>query len=312
MNSELNEKLNIAQQGIARIQKIDSMLEQLETEKSVLEQKKEELKKILDKETNDVVKIEGRSLSTLLHSILGNLVEQKEKERREAFAATAKYDEAVKNVKYVQDQIDRLTEEKAQYSGCQDDYDRYYVQKKDELINAHGEVAQKIIDLHTELNKSKINLKEIGEAIAAGNEVLESLDCALDCLDSAEGWGFYDIAGGGLISNLAKHSKIDDATAEIDNAQNLLLDFKTELADVKINANINISIDGFSKFADFFFDGIFADLNMQSKINDSQESVDDVRGQVSDVIEKLGKLAYVEVKNAENLEQEMNEIILKA
>lgn len=311
MNSELNEKLNKAKHEIARTGKIDSMVEQLVIEKAVLMLKMEQYKDILDKETNDIVRIEGKSFSKLLHSILGNLVEKTEKERREALAASLKYDEAVQNVEYVQGQIERLTAEKAQYNGCLEKYERYYVLKQEELINSHGEIAQKIIDLHTQLNQSKIDLKEIDEAIIAGNEVLKSLDSALNNLDSAESWGYFDIAGGGFIADLSKHSKIDDATEEIENAQNALLDFKSELADVKINANINISIDEFSKFADVFFDGVFSDFNMQSKIINLKENVDDVRDQVASVIEKLNIMINIERKNEDKIEQELNEIILK-
>ena len=38
--------------------------------------------------------------------------------------------------------------------------------------------------------------------------------------------------------------------------------FKTELADVEITADLQITVDGFLKFADFFFDGLFTDLSL--------------------------------------------------
>lgn len=50
--------------------------------------------------------------------------------------------------------------------------------------------------------------KEREEAIRAGKRAKKSLEQALDALDSASGWGILDIFGGGLISTLAKHSKI--------------------------------------------------------------------------------------------------------
>ena len=49
-----------------------------------------------------------------------------------------------------------------------------------------------------------------------------SQDNALKNLNSAEGWGTWDLLGGGLISDLAKHSHIDDAKNDVANAQNLL------------------------------------------------------------------------------------------
>ena len=47
--------------------------------------------------------------------------------------------------------------------------------------------------------------------------MLDSLDSVLSSLESAEGWGTWDLLGGGLISDLAKHSHIDDAKVEAEN-----------------------------------------------------------------------------------------------
>ncbi len=77
-------------------------------------------------------------------------------------------------------------------------------------------------------------------------------------LDSAKGWGgIWDIMGGGLISNMAKHSAIDDANKAAHDFQYLLKSFEKELSDVNEFAEIELNISGFTTFADFFFDGFF-------------------------------------------------------
>ena len=108
------------------------------------------------------------------------------------------------------------------------------------------------------------------------------------------------------------HSHIDDASREVERAHHHLRRFKTELADVRINYDIRFETDGFAKFADFFFDGLIADWFMQSKINNSYDSVSDVKNQVNSVLYKLQQLKEQETLNVERLESELKSIIVKS
>lgn len=61
--------------------------------------------------------------------------------------------------------------------------------------------------------------KEISEAIRAGERARQSLTDARVKLDSAGNWGLLDILGGGLISGLMKHSRINDASQYVEQAK---------------------------------------------------------------------------------------------
>lgn len=309
---EINEKIEQAQRGIARLHKIDSMLKQLELEQESLRRKESELEVILEKENDDIEKLEHKSIASLFYSILGRLDEHVEKERSEALAAKLRYEQAVRDLEDVKNQISKLSSERLEYMECQKEYDLLYGQKREQLMRENGETAQRILELTDKFNLTKITLKEIKEAISAGNEVLDSLNIVLGSLDSAEGWGTWDLFGGGILSDLAKHSHIDDAKAETENSQRLLRQFKTELTDIRISSDIVIETDGFAKFADFFFDGLIADWFMQSKINESQTSVERVMSQVLSVVGKLEHMKAQEIANIERLETEISELIVKA
>lgn len=312
MNSVINEKIEQAQQGIARLLKIDSMIKQLKFEQEELRNEEIKNKAIMEKENYDVEKIENKSIGSVFYSILGRLDEHVEKERREALAAKLKYDQVVKDLEDVKYQISKLSTEQLNYVNCQKEYDILYANKKEELMRNSGESAQKILELTGNLNHAKINLKEIKEAMSAGEKVLNSLSSAIDSLRSAEGWGTCDLLGGGLISDIAKHSHIDDAKAETENAQRLLRQFSAELADITISSDICIETGGFAKFADFFFDGLIADWFMQSKINQSQESVLSVQSQVLDVVEKLKRMELQSKTDIVRFEEEIREFIVTA
>lgn len=312
MYTEINRRLEEAQQGIRRLRKIDSMLKDLRSEQLSLECKLSELKDALDKEDLDVKKFEKSSLAGIFYSVFGNLEERVKKEKGEALAAKLKYDQAASDLEDVKNEISKLCSERAEYIDCGREYESLRAQKKDLLMQSDPKTAQRLLDLTEQLNTSKSDLKEIREAVSAGRNVLISLDNALSSLDSAEGWGVWDMLGGGLISNLAKHSHIDDAKYETERTQTLLRRFKTELADVRIDSDIYIETGGFAKFADFFFDGLIADWFMQSRIQNSRESVSQVRSQVQSVMSKLSRLEVQKSSSIGKLEMEINELIAKA
>lgn len=126
--------------------------------------------------------------------------------------------------------------------------------------------------------------REVREARAAGIRALNSLRKAEQHLDSARGWGIFDILGGGTITTLIKHSKMDDARRCMQEAEYDLRRFREELADIRIP---DLNIDGFMSFADFFFDGLLADFLVQRRINEAREKIARACRQVEDVLRQL-------------------------
>lgn len=312
MYTEINKRLEEAQQGVFRLYKIDSMLKGLKDEQLSLERKVSELKTILDKEDLDVKKLEGNSLAGIFYSVLGRLEERLENEKKEALGAKLKYDQAVRDLEDVKHEISKLCSERGNYMDCERKYESLYAAKRDMLIKSDPDRAQKLLNLTEQLNNSKNALKEIREAISAGRSVISSLEKAMSSLNSAEGWGVWDMLGGGLISDLAKHSHIDNAKYEAEQAQILLRRFRAELADIRIREDIHIETGGFAKFADFFFDGLIADWFMQSKIKNSHESVSRVKSQVQSVLSELSSLESRESSRIRKVETEIDELITKA
>ena len=129
--------------------------------------------------------------------------------------------------------------------------------------------------------------KEIQEAIFSGKVALECLGKAKKSLDSAGNWGLVDIFGGGLISGIMKHSRIDDAKAEMDAARYALRKFKDQLDDVRDIDLTSIDVGSFTTFADFFFDGFLMDFVVQSKISEAKRQVDEAIWKVKGILETL-------------------------
>lgn len=133
--------------------------------------------------------------------------------------------------------------------------------------------------------------KEIDEAIEAGRKALQALDEAAEKLGSAKRWGIWDIVGGGLISSLVKHSRIDDARELLQQARNELESFSDELDDIQENLpEFDLEISDLVSTFDIVFDNVFADILVQEKVEETAREVDKTRTQVKDAVDRLCEL----------------------
>ena len=130
-------------------------------------------------------------------------------------------------------------------------------------------------------------IHEIDEAAAAADRALMNLRQAAKELDSASSWGIWDMLGGGLISTLCKHSRIDDAKESLEAAKSSLSCLRKELADIDIPDGIEINIGEFLTFADYFFDGLLADWMVQSRIGEASRQVEEAIARVEAIRRKL-------------------------
>ena len=117
------------------------------------------------------------------------------------------------------------------------------------------------------------NPQEIHEAINAADDALDALRRAEASLRSAGNWGIFDMLGGGFLTDLFKHGKIDQAQTELQEARAALMRFRNELADIGRTADLDLDMGDFLRFADYFFDGLLADWMVQSKIRQGQKKV---------------------------------------
>jgi len=312
MYEQINKELEQLQQCILRQGKIVTMLSSLELQLKMQEDKKLRYEKELKKEQLDVEKINKTNLTTLFYTILGSKEEQIEKERQELLSAQLKYNDIQRQIDDTKYQIYNLQAEQKEYENCKNNYNILFQKKYKMLMENHSINAVKITNLEKNISLYKANIKEIDEAIAAGNQAADKLRETEGSLDSAEGWGMWDLlGGGGLVTDMIKHSHIDDAKTSASEVQSLLNQFNTELADVRITSQINIEIDGFTKFADFFFDGLIADWVVQSRINNSLESVNEVKEQVNSVLSKLQQLKDSDMDNLNKMEKELSDLIAR-
>ena len=131
----------------------------------------------------------------------------------------------------------------------------------------------------------------------------------LNCLNSAGNWATFDLFSDSMITDFAKHSKLDEAQHLVYLLQTQLQDFRTELADVTVYVNLDVNIRGFERFADYFFDNIFTDWAVKSKISRSIASASQTRYQISLVLDRLDQMDRDADREQEELQSRYDRIV---
>ncbi len=310
--NDINAELESISAQVVQKRRLTAALEALEKQLDMLKVRKDELALCFYKEKNDVEKLEGRSLNKLWLSLTGKLEEQQDAEQREAMAAGVRLDAVEKQIEALTQQKESVSRELSSLSGCERQYEALVVQKEAHLRNTDPAKAERFRVLDEAALKLDTLMKEIDEAERAGRAAKNQIGSIRSSLDSAENWGKWDLLGGGLISHAVKHSRLDDAQAGINHLQTLLDRFHAELADVRVSREMTAQIDGFLRFADWFFDGLIADWAVLSRIKDSQQQLSRVEGDVVKVLDQLCRMREETRRKRAELERERTALIVQS
>lgn len=292
-------------QRVAEKKSCEAKQKELTAQRNTLADRLKKLERSKLAEQADVDRLEGHSLAAFFYQVIGKMDEKLDKERQEAYAARVKYDAARMDLASVDADLERIQNRLAQLSDCQRQYQTALSEKiKTIKVSAHP-AAQQVARSESCVVALKAQRRELLEAIDAGKTALHTVNEVLESLNSAEGWSTWDVLGGGLAADLAKYGELDAAQEKIEQLQVELRRFKTELADVEITTDLQITVDGFLKFADYFFDGLFADWAVLDHINQAQSRVENTRDQIKRVLALLKKMRTdVDIQIADEKEKQ--------
>ena len=310
--NQINAELKQLNEGLARQSRLEAQLKDLQAQRAEREQRVMDTSRVFWEEQEDVDRLEKGGLRSLLLSITGDKEARLSQERREALTAKLQYDQAQRDLEDIDGRISDLLREK---DGLRIDRIRRdaLLEEKGELLKQMGgETGARLTELDQRLDELESQRREVGEAISAGRSAEQALTSVLNSLDSAEDWGTWDMFGGGLLSTMAKHEHLDDAQAGIGYAQQCLSRFRTELADVQHMEIPQVYIGEFATFADYFFDGLFADWYVQSRINEAQRGVEAVDSRVCEALNRLQWMDQNLAGEQRELEEERQRLLQEA
>lgn len=276
------------QKDVALKRQLEVKLKELRDQRQIFDQKVIKLRGIYRSEQKDVERLEGRSLSNYFYQNVGKLDEKITLERKQAAAAKVKLDAAERELAAVDGQLHQIEIQLSDLYGCEDAYAAALEKKYAEIKMSGSVTGENILKIEQRITQFESQIEEIREAEAVGRSALETVDKVLSKLDTADGWNTWDIFGGdGIITHMAKYGNLDDAQNLVELLQEQLRKFKTELADINIQAHIQVRVDDFLQFADYFFDGLFADWAVGDRINESRSAVQSVKRQIERAMEQL-------------------------
>lgn len=284
---EINKDIEKAKEEARKKERLEGLLQRAKGSLNQEEDRLSSLKKILGKEEKDVKKLEGISFRNLIYTILGNKQEKLSKEQQEFLSAKLKYDECRNAVQVLKGEIESYSAQLSEFGDVHYHLEELLKKKEELILNSGDKNASRLLENLDKISQCTIEQNEIKEAILAGNNVICTLEEALEYLGKARDMGAWDIMGGGFITTSMKHSNIDGAMKYITEAKSYLNTFSRELRDVNIDLDLEINISSFDKFADYFFDNFISDWNVQNKIMNSQSSVNNVLENVRELVDGL-------------------------
>lgn len=297
-------------QEMERQKRLLAMDESLRRQEADLQAKADRLHAAWVEEQEDVERLNRLSLAAVFYDLLGKKEEQLEKEHREAVAAAAKYQTAKAELENIQKERHQIRAELSILDGCEERYRQACDDRIAVLRSTDSEQGAKIIALEKEEAAVCAQLHELGEAVQAAKTAADVASQVRSELDSAESWGTWDLLGGGIIADMVKHDHLDSAQSAINHLQSCLRNLKTELVDVHIHVDMEVNTDDFLRFADWFFDGLFADWAMQDRIEEAQNQISAIADQIQTILNRLYTMEEDLKHRRETIQQEIDALVI--
>ncbi len=282
-----DEKLRELQKLLSRRREIEARAQELDAEEKMLGLKESELARAAADKRAALEKLEGRTAAAFFAALSGKKGERLEAARLALSEADAGHEAVARELAALRSKRREAELELDRVRSAGQRYDATIEEKAAAIRAAGGIQAQTLDESDKRIETAAARRRELDEAVAAGQKALNTTNDILKDLDSARSWSTVDILGGGLISDLAKHDRLDGAQQRLDCLRSELYAFRRELGDVDIEGDLRLDIDGFLKYADFFFDGLLADLAVRDRIEQSQQEMSGVKSRIAELLCRL-------------------------
>ena len=134
------------------------------------------------------------------------------------------------------------------------------------------------------------NSLQINRALTLTDQLISCLEDAERQLSSARNWGFIDVLGGGLITDLIKHSKLRNAQTTMEHVNAIMQELQQVLGSISIPGDYRMQVGGFATFADFLFDCGIVDIYMTAKIMNSLTEVKKLKDRAYELKRRLSDI----------------------
>ena len=305
-----DEEIRRLRSEIARAGQLKIRLESLYRQRKELSGREAELRSRRVEEQDDVDRLEGRSLARYFYTLLGSLDEKLDAERAGARAAAVEHDAVLAELEDVNAAVSEAEGELARLSGCEERYDKAVSAKAEYLKKSGSPLADRLRGIEKRAAYNERQTRETDEAIRAGEAACAAAERVVKSLSSASTWSTIDIFSDSFLADVVKYGRIDDAQRAMEQLRIALRRFGTELADV--GGRLETGMGDLLTFADIFFDNIFTDFAVSSRINRALYEAHEVEERVQRSLSSLHALRGRLETEAAELEKEYEGIVTSA
>jgi hypothetical protein len=261
-------------------------------------------------EAADVERLTSLSWSRILSTLRGSHATDSEREQAEVDAARyaladaqARDDLAWQEVTHLQDRLDALGDVEQEHAAALAAQEAW-------VTNHDPATAAGLADVAARRGALLAEDQEAREAFAAGTRAREHLERARSLLASASAWSTWDtFGGGGLLTDLVKYDRLDEVADVLRRADHALDAFSRELADLRLGGVEAVHLDSMTRTFDVFFDNIFTDLRVRSRIQDAGRRVEHALGAVEATLQALHRRGRVIADELETLGRRREELL---
>ncbi len=266
MLENINKKIDEIEKKFKEREKTYAVLERKQQELEKERSRGRELSKALNKKERQIKRLQSPSVIGLIFR--REDMDLQEKLRQHDIIKT-KYENCRDSIANIEKDINFYKEQIENYHSLDSEHDGLIRERRDLILDKNDGAARELKSCLEEISEKELIVRSVKEGILACGRALSSFKKAIKSLESARSWGVWDILGGGFVSTAVKHSRINDMRREIKDLEREIRTLNTSLAHVNLPSNMDIEISGFATFADYFFDGLIADLFVQGRIKDS-------------------------------------------
>lgn len=298
----------ILSQTLQKIKRSEERLIVLISNKASLEAKVREKKIALDKENYDVEKLEGLSIEGFIHLIKGTLIDKLDKEEKEAMIAKNQYDFASQELDVCLKEITLYRERVKDKFLIERDYLEFIKVQESKMMHMNSSDAVRVKKIMNEVYYNTEVIREIREAIEAGDALKKMFNCIVMSFENADDLGVIDVLESGLLVSDCGHEDVKNTNEQLVLIQQHIRRYHIEVLDVLGVCDVYINNNRLLMFSDCFLERILSGEVVSDKIKSGMELIQEMIRHMDDSLYRLIQKKQTTIKKNDELKD--NKILL--
>lgn len=272
---------------LQKIKRSEERLKVLIENKADLEAKVREKKIALDKENYDVEKLEGLSIEGFVHLLKGTLIDKLDKEEKEAMIAKNQYEFACQELDVCLKEISLCRERIKDKFLVEREYLDFIKTEEKKMIHMASDDAIKVKTILDTVYYNNEKIREIGEAVEAGDSLIDAFNCILQGFSNAEDLGIVDVLESGLLVSDCSNETVKSANEQLVLIQQLIRRYHIEVLDVLGVCDVKLDTSVLLLFSDQFIEDIIQSLDLEDKLVRTTKHIKSMLSLLNDSKERL-------------------------